>query len=164
MLQDRRFVDISTVEMDNVTQQKIMKTIINIRRKNRRPDTDTIYKELTKDCASNINADDIGNQIKLMIDNGLLENRPSNQGLDSFVISNSNIPISPSRNDIELEQLELGFSPSLATRIQVNVSVEIPEICKQIDEAPEIIDYKDLNVKFVAMKNEIYELKLNYKY
>ena len=62
--------------MDNVIQQKIMETIIKIRRKNRRPDTDTIYKELTKDCASNINADDIGNQIKLMIDNGLLENRP----------------------------------------------------------------------------------------
>ena len=66
------------VEMDNVTQEKIMETIINIRRKNRRPDTDTIYKELTKECASNINSDDIGNQIKLMIDNGILENRPSN--------------------------------------------------------------------------------------
>ena len=66
------------VEMDNVTQEKIMETIINIRRKNRRPDTDTIYKELTKECASNINYDDIGNQIKLMIDNGILENRPSN--------------------------------------------------------------------------------------
>ena len=49
------------VEMDNVTQEKIMETIINIRRKNRRPDTDTIYKELTKECASNINSDDIGN-------------------------------------------------------------------------------------------------------
>ena len=66
------------VEIDNVTQQKIMETIINIRRKNRRPDTDTIYKELTKECASNVNSDDIGNQIKLMIDNGILENRPSN--------------------------------------------------------------------------------------
>ena len=49
------------VEMDNVTQEKIMETIIKIRRKNRRPDTDTIYKELTKECASNINSDDIGN-------------------------------------------------------------------------------------------------------
>ena len=66
------------VEIDNVTQQKILETIINIRRKNRRPDTDTIYKELTKECASNVNSDDIGNQIKLMIDNGILENRPSN--------------------------------------------------------------------------------------
>ena len=69
------------VETDNVILQKIMETIINIRRKNRRPDTDTIYKELTKECASNINADDIGNQIKLMIDNGILKNRPNNQGL-----------------------------------------------------------------------------------
>ena len=79
---------LSAVEMDKVIQQKIMETIINIWRKNRRPDTDTIYKELTKDCASNINADDIGNQIKydidMMIDNGLIENRPSNQGIDSF--------------------------------------------------------------------------------
>ena len=66
------------VEIDNVTQQKIMETIINIRRKNRRPGTDTIYKELTKECASNINSDDIGNQIKLMIDNGILENQPRN--------------------------------------------------------------------------------------
>ena len=86
--------------MDNVTQQKIMETIINIRRKNRIPDTDTIYKELTKEYASNINADDIGNQIKPMIDNGMLENRPSNQGLDTFFILNSNIPISPSGNDL----------------------------------------------------------------
>ena len=112
------------VKMDNVTQQKIMETIINIRRKNRRPDTDTICKELTKDCASNINADDFGNQIKLVIGNGILESRPSNQGLDSFFILNSNIPISPGGNDIELEQLELGFSPSLATRGQANFSVK----------------------------------------
>ena len=34
----RRFVDLSMVEMDNVTQQKIMKTTINIWRKNHRPD------------------------------------------------------------------------------------------------------------------------------
>ena len=149
--------------MDNVMQQKIMETIINIRRKNRRPDTDMIYKELTKDCASNINADDLGNQIKLMIDNGLLENRPSNQGLDSLFILNSNIPTSPSRNNIESEQLGLCFSPSLATRSQVNFSVETPEICKHTDEIPEIFDYKDLNAKFVAMKNEIYELKLEIK-
>ena len=118
-----------------------METIINIRRKDRRPDTDTIYKELTKGCASNINTNNIGNQIKLMIDNGLLENRPCNQGLDScFFILNSNIPISVSRNDIELEQLELGFSPNLATRSQVNFSVETPEIYKQIDGTPEIFD------------------------
>ena len=98
-----------------------------------------------------------------MIDNGLLENRPSNQGLDSFFILNSNIPISPSRNNIELEQLELRFSSSLATKNQVNFSVETPEVCKQIDETSEICDYKDLNAKFVAMKDEIYELKLEIK-
>ena len=81
------------VETDNVIPQKIMETIINIRRKNRRPDTDAIYKELKKDCASNINVVDIESQIKLMIDNGLLENRPNNQGLNSFFILNSNIQI-----------------------------------------------------------------------
>ena len=67
-----------------------------------------------------------------MIDNGMLENRLSNQGLDSFFILNSNIPISPSGNDIELGQFELGFSPSLDTRSQVNFSVETPEICKKL--------------------------------
>ena len=81
------------VETDNVILQKIMETIINIRRKNRRPDADAIYKELKKDCASNINVVDIESQIKLMIDNGLLENRPNNQGLNSFFILNSNIQI-----------------------------------------------------------------------
>ena len=59
--------------------------------------------------------------------------------------------------------MELGFSPSLATRSQVNFSVETPEICKQIDETPEIFNYKDLNAKFVAMKDETYELKLEIK-
>ena len=89
------------VKMNNVIQQKIMETIINIRRKNCRPDKDAIYKELTKDCASLVSADDIENQIKLMIDNGILENWPSKQGLDSFFILNSNIPVSPTRSDIE---------------------------------------------------------------
>ena len=51
----------------------------------------------------------------------------------------------------------------LATKSQVNFSVETPEICKHTDETPEIFDYKDLNAKFVAMKNEIYELKLEIK-
>ena len=32
--------------------------------------------------------------------------------------------MTPNRIDIELEQLELGFCPSLATRSQVNFSVE----------------------------------------
>ena len=59
--------------------------------------------------------------------------------------------------------MELGFSPSLATRSQVNFSVETPEICKQIGETPELIDYKDLNAQFVTVKNEIYELKLEIK-
>ena len=57
-----------------------------------------------------------------MIDNGLPENRPNNQGLDSFFILNSNIQIWPSRNDIELEQSELFFTSSLTTRSQVNFS------------------------------------------
>ena len=74
--------------------------------------------------ASNISTDDIESHIKLMIDNGILENWPSNQGSDSFFILNLNIPISPSRNDIEFKQLELGFIPSLATWSQVNFSVE----------------------------------------
>ena len=74
-----------------------------------------------------------------------------------------NIPISPSRNYIKLEQLELGFIPSLATRSQVNFSVETPGICKKIDETSEIFDYKNLHATFVAMKNEIYKLKLKIK-
>ena len=74
-----------------------------------------------------------------------------------------NIPILPSRNDIELEQSELGFIPSLATRSQVNFFVETPKICKQIDKTPKIFDYKDLNAKFVAMKDEICGLKLEIK-
>ena len=59
--------------------------------------------------------------------------------------------------------MELGFSPSLATKNQVNFAVETPEICKQIDETPEICDYNDLNAKFVAMKDGMYELKLEIK-
>ena len=68
-----------------------------------------------------------------MIDIRMLENQPSHQGLDSFFILISNIPFSPTRNDTKLEQLELGFSPSLATESHINFSVETPEICKQID-------------------------------
>ena len=50
--------------------------------------TDAIYIEMTKDCASNISADDIESQINLVINNGILEIRPSNHWIDSFLISN----------------------------------------------------------------------------
>ena len=39
------------------------------------------------------------------------------------------------------------------------LSVETPEICKQVDKSPEIFDYNDLHAKF-EIWNEIYELKL----
>ena len=149
--------------MHNVIKQEILETIINMQRKNHRPGRDVIYKEVTKDCASNISTDHMESKIKLMIDNNVLENPPSNQNLDSFFILNSNTSTSPSREDIELEQLELRFDPSLATRNQVSFSVETPQIWKQIRKPPEIFDYKDLNAKFVAMKDEIYDLKLEIK-
>ena len=41
--------------------------------------------------------------------------------------------------------------------------METPEICKQIDETLELLDYKDLNAQFVTIKNEINELKLEIK-
>ena len=53
-------------------QQKIM---INIQRKICRANTDAIYNNLAS-------ADDIERQTELIIDNGILKNRPSNQGLD----------------------------------------------------------------------------------
>ena len=56
-----------------------------MQRKNYIPDTGTSYKELTKYCVSNVSADDTESQIKFMIDNGILENRPSNQELNSFL-------------------------------------------------------------------------------
>ena len=43
---------------------------------------------MTKDCASNISAGDIESQINLVINNGILEIRPSNHWIDSFLISN----------------------------------------------------------------------------
>lgn len=107
--------------------------------------------------------DNIEIQTKLVIDNGILENPPSNQELDAFFILSLNISTSPSREDIQLDKLELGFGPSLATRKQVHFSAETPQICKQIGNPPEIFDYKDLSAKFVAMKDGTYELKLEIK-
>ena len=54
--------------------------IISIRRYNCRPNTDAIYRELTKYCVSNISADDVETQIKRMTDNGILENRQAING------------------------------------------------------------------------------------
>ena len=63
---------VTIVENDNDMQQKIM---INIQRKICRANTDAIYNNLAS-------ADDIERQTELIIDNGILKNRPSNQGLD----------------------------------------------------------------------------------
>ena len=56
-------------------RQKIMKTINNEQRKICRADTDAIYKDLAS-------TDDIESQTELIIYNGILKNRPSNQGLN----------------------------------------------------------------------------------
>ena len=75
-----------------------------------------------------------------MIDNGFLKNRTKQSRVRRIFYIISNISFSSIRNEIELEPSELAFSPSLATRSQVNFSAETSEICKQIDETPDVFD------------------------
>ena len=64
--------------------------IKDIRKQNRRPDINAIFKNITRSNATNVTFEDVKQQVELLIASARLENMPTSQGLDSFyIIENS---------------------------------------------------------------------------
>ena len=74
------------VEKINKFEQIVVDTIIKLRSKNKRPDAETIFKDIQRNVATNWTIKDVEHNIDLLIASGKLENRPTAKGLDSFFI------------------------------------------------------------------------------
>ena len=144
----------------DIDEKQIADTINKIRDKSKRPDADTIYKYIISHNASNITKLDVENTIKSMVTKNMIENRPTNKGLDSFFVVTNPSDIEDRICDKSEENVNQFTPPKDDTK---NMSVETPKH-KNI-ETPALYEnhVQDITARLVANKaffmNEIYELK-----
>ena len=74
------------VEKINKFEQIVVYAIIKLRRKNKRPDSEIIFKDIQRNTATNWTVKDVEGNIDLLIASAKLENWPTAKGLDSFFI------------------------------------------------------------------------------
>ena len=75
---------------NNVFECHIFQAIKDIRKQNRRPNINAIFKNITRANATNITVEDAKQQVDLLIASARLKNMPASQGLDPFyIIENS---------------------------------------------------------------------------
>ena len=75
----------SNINIDNVFSKYVLKVIQNMRNSKLRPDNHTIFEYVTKNFATNTDASLIDKTIQTLLNNNVIENRPTNKG-DSFFI------------------------------------------------------------------------------
>ena len=73
----------SNVNIDSVFSEHLLKAIQGIRKSKLRPDNHTILDYVTKHFATNANASLIDTTIQVLLNNNLIENRPTNK-VNSF--------------------------------------------------------------------------------
>ena len=75
---------------NNVFECHIFIAIKDVRKQNRRPNINAIFKHITRANATKVIAEDVKQQVDLLIASANLKNMPTSQGLDSFyIIGNS---------------------------------------------------------------------------
>ena len=75
----------SDVNIDNVFSKYVLKAFQGIRNSKLRPDNHIISDHVTKNFATNADASLIDTTIQTLLNNNLIENRPTNKG-DFFFI------------------------------------------------------------------------------
>ena len=73
----------------DVFEEQVLDAISKIRKRNKRPDAETIFKHISSNSASNICMNDIKETLQELIDISKIEKRKTNHGLDSHFIINS---------------------------------------------------------------------------
>ena len=73
----------------DVFEEQVLDAISKIRKRNKRPDAETIFKHISSNSASNICMNDIKETLQELIDISKIEKRKTNHGLDSYFIINS---------------------------------------------------------------------------
>ena len=75
----------SNVNIDSVFSEHVSKAIQGIRKSKLRPDNHTILEYVTKHFATNADASLIDTTIQILLNNNLIENRPTNKGNSFFI-------------------------------------------------------------------------------
>ena len=73
------------IEKISKFEQIVVDKISKLRSKNKRPDAETIFKDIQKNAATIWIIKDVEGNIDLLIASGKLENRPTAKSLDSFL-------------------------------------------------------------------------------
>ena len=119
------------VEKINKFKQIVVDTIIKLWSKNKRPDAETIFKDIQR----NFNfwtIKDVKRNIDLLIASGKLENRPTAKGLDSFfIVKTANIIRNV--NDDNREVSDNIFSSELVHGTPIPFFVESPKFSNDVN-------------------------------
>ena len=105
---------------NNVFECDIFQAIKDIRKQNRRPDINVIFKSITRTNATNITVEDVKQQVDLLIASARLKNMPTSQGLDSFYIIENSTTL---QADLTLECQQEDIIYNIVTQITEQVKL-----------------------------------------
>ena len=105
---------------DNVFECHIFQAIKDIRKQNRRPDINVIFKSITRTNATNITVEDVKQQVDLLIASARLKNMPTSQELDSFYIIENSTTL---QADLTLECQQEDIIYNIVTQITEQVKL-----------------------------------------
>ena len=93
-------------ELD-ILKPKILQAFDQIRQRQKRPDTDSIYDFIARTCATNINKELIGLAIEELIAQNVIFNKKTAQGLDSFdKLNEKEVPLPNASPSIEISNAQ----------------------------------------------------------
>ena len=104
----------------NVFECDIFQAIKDIRKQNRRPDINVIFKSITRTNATNITVEDVKQQVDLLIASARLKNMPTSQELDSFYIIENSTTL---QADLTLECQQEDIIYNIVTQITEQVKL-----------------------------------------
>ena len=105
---------------NNVFECDIFQAIKDIRKQNRRPDINVIFKSITRTNATNITVEDVKQQVDLLIASARLKNMPTSQELDSFYIVENSTTL---QADLTLECQQEDIIYNIVTQITEQVKL-----------------------------------------
>ena len=105
---------------NNVFECDIFQAIKDIRKQNRRPDINVIFKSITRTNATKITVEDVKQQVDLLIASARLKNMPTSQGLDSFYIIENSTTL---QADLTLECQQEDIIYNIVTQITEQVKL-----------------------------------------
>ena len=114
----------------DVLECYISQAIKYIRKQNRRPDINAIFKNITRVNATNMTVKDVKQQVGLLIASAKLKSMPTSQGLDSFYIIGTSTTLQP---DLTLECQQEESTDNIILRLQNRYKVKFHHYTKLIE-------------------------------